>query len=99
MSIPTGRTTAVPADVADRMRRAVAERDRAEQEKRNTEIEALQRRFAAQRTSIIPPDLDEELRAHAADRRLPEDVPVEDRRRRAAGQARYAAEIGVDTAA
>lgn len=95
----TGKTTAVPADVADRMRNALAEQHRAEQEKHNAEITALQRRFAAQRALIVPRELDEKLRAHAAAKRLPEDASVEDRRRRFAAQTRYATEIGVDTAA
>jgi hypothetical protein len=99
MSVPTGKTTTVPADVADRMRNALAEQHRAEQEKRNAEVTALQRRFTRQRAAIVSRELDEKLRAHAAANRLPEDAPIEDRRRRAADQARYATEIGVDTAA
>lgn len=99
MSVSDGTTTAVPADVAGRMRNALAEQHRAEQEQRNDETTAVQRRFAVQRASIVPRHLDEELRARAAATRLPEDASVEDRRRRAADQTRYASEIGVDTAA
>lgn len=93
-------TARPPTDVvAAEMRQARDARDEAERARITAAAQPVLERFRAEQSKLVTPDVQRRLREHAAGLRLPDDAGVEERRRRAATQRAYAAQLGVDLVA